>query len=384
MSEPPALKPYKTLDAWRGIASIWVVLVHASLIIGVLFPDLVSTPLFVACYRGGLGVQMFFVISGYCIASAAGSAARREHGFWQFMRARFRRVYPAYWCAFLLYAALAIASSWLVATGRLKSSILGDHDPTHQGWAYTVTNLGLVQAPFHQSYLVGVSWTLCYEVFFYLIIGVGLLCTKGRGETVMLNALHGLTVAALLVLLFAPQYRLFPFDMWPQFGLGVLVYDWLKHSDQQRPRLWAAGIALLTLAFVARWDIPIGTLGEPGRLTFSVALAFAAALLWLHRHDPLLSRVFVIKGLSTVGLFSYSLYLMHVLCLGLLNQAAKRVHLPHALAEVWLLLSLLLALAAGRIFYHFCERPFLRSNRAAKLEPSLEQPGLVTARIEGT
>ena len=80
-AKPYSLKPYLTLDAWRGFASIWVVLVHASLIIGVMFPDLAQSPVFILCKKGGLGVQMFFVISGYCIASAAGSAIRHTHGF---------------------------------------------------------------------------------------------------------------------------------------------------------------------------------------------------------------------------------------------------------------------------------------------------------------
>jgi len=374
-----SLKPYLMLDAWRGFASIWVVLVHASLIIGVLFPDLAHSPVFVLCSRGGLGVQMFFVISGYCIASAAGSAVRHNHGFLGFMRARVKRIYPAYWLAFLLYALLAITSSWLVASGHLKSSILGDHDPARQPWPYTVSNLLLVQAPFGQSYLVGVSWTLCYEVFFYALVGLGLLCWKCKGEPNILSSLHALTAASLLLLVFAPERRAFPLDMWPQFGLGILLYDCLKHPGQLRPRAWAAGIALLVLVFVGRWDIPIGTLGEPGRLTYSVALAFAAALFWLHRFDTLLAKNAVIKVFSTIGLFSYSLYLMHVLCLGLLNQVAKRAHLPHSLAYAWLLLSLLLAIAAGRLFYHFCERPFLKGNRAAILEPARDAPPPVPA-----
>lgn len=371
--EPLTLKPYQTLDAWRGIACLWVLLFHASSIIGVMFPDLFRTPLFVLGSLGSLGVQMFFVISGYCIAGAAGSASRRNHGFWQFMRARFGRIYPAYWCAFLLSAVLAVATVWLVASGHLQNSYLKDHNPLTLGWLYTAANIALLQAPLHQSYLLIVSWTLCYEVFFYLIIGVGVLCAKGRGEAVLLTLLHALTAVCLAVLIVAPRHRLFPFDLWPQFGLGVLVYDWLRHSNQQRPRLWAAGIAGLMLAFAMRWDFLIGTLGEPSRLTFSFALIFAAALLGLHRLDLRLAQMPVIRGLSTIGLFSYSLYLIHMLCLGTLNQIVRRLHLPHALAYVWLFLSLLLAVAAGRIFYHFCERPFLKGNRAAKLEPAAPQ-----------
>jgi len=189
----------------------------------------------------------------------------------------------------------------------------------------------------------------------------------------LLTLLHGLTAAALLVLIAAPRYRLFPFDLWPQFGLGVLVYDWLKHEGQPRPRLWAVGIAVLMLLFAARWDLLIGTVAEPSRLTFAFALVFAAALVGLHRLDLRLAKMPVIRGLSTIGLFSYSLYLTHMLCLGLLNQIVRRLHLPHMLAYVWLFLSLLLALAAGRVFYHFCERPFLKGNRAAALEPAPSQ-----------
>ena len=363
------LMPYQTLDAWRGVASLWVVLYHASSITGIMFPDLFQTPLFVFGSRGSLGVQMFFVISGYCIASAAGGATHRNHGFWQFMRARFRRIYPAYWCAFLLSVILAAVAYHLAASGHLASSYLRDHDPLHQGWLYAAANAVLLQAPLHQSYLLIVSWTLCYEVFFYLVVGIGVLCAKGRGEIFLLNLLHGLTAAALLLLIFVPHYRLFPFDLWPQFGLGVLVYDWLKHAGQPRPRLWAIVIAVLMLSFAVRWDFFIGAVAESSRLTFSWALIFATVLLGLHRLDLRLAQVTVIRGLSTIGLFSYSLYLIHMLCLGLLNQVVRRVHLPHTLAYVWLFLSLLLALAAGRVFYHFCERPFLKGNRAAALEP---------------
>ena len=55
---------YRMLDAWRGLAALWVVMLHVRL---------ETTPDWL--YRfgayGHLGVPMFFVISGYCIANAA-------------------------------------------------------------------------------------------------------------------------------------------------------------------------------------------------------------------------------------------------------------------------------------------------------------------------
>ena len=364
------LKPYQALDTWRGIASLWVVMFHSGEIITDRFPSLAHQPLYLLCSNGYLGVQMFFVISGYCIANAAGSALRRDHGLWQFLRARGRRIYPPYWIALAFYALLSLGATALIASGHLKSSVLAGQDLRQQPALYFASNLTLSQAIFHQTRLCGVAWTLCYEIFFYLIIGIALLALKRRGEPAMLSALHGLTVAALLLLLAVPQYRFYPLDMWPQFGLGILAYDWLRHPDQKRPRVWAAASALLLLAFTLLRDVPIGTLGQTSRSTFLVSLIFAGMLVLFYRYDGAFTRNRVVRVIGEVGLFSYSLYLIHVPCLGLFNQAVKAVHLQESLAGIWFAASLLAALAAGRLFYHLFERPFLQGNRAAKLEPS--------------
>lgn len=55
---------YHLLDASRGFAALWVVMLHVSLL-GL------PQPIYEFSSFGLLGVQMFFVISGYCIANAA-------------------------------------------------------------------------------------------------------------------------------------------------------------------------------------------------------------------------------------------------------------------------------------------------------------------------
>ena len=73
----PKTHTYKTLDAWRGIASLWVVMLHACVpAIGTRYFALQLQPIYAFSLLGSLGVQMFFVISGYCIANAASSSVR--------------------------------------------------------------------------------------------------------------------------------------------------------------------------------------------------------------------------------------------------------------------------------------------------------------------
>ena len=65
---------YQMLDALAWDRMLWVVAIHGSVGLVQQNPALVHSPLMFLCLNGGLGVQLFFVISGYCIACAAASA----------------------------------------------------------------------------------------------------------------------------------------------------------------------------------------------------------------------------------------------------------------------------------------------------------------------
>lgn len=363
-SSPKAssLKPYGTLDLWRGVAALWVVLFHTSATITGRFPDLRQTLLYEFNSLGYLGVQIFFVISGYCIASSACSNLRRGDTWAAFAYARVRRVYPPCWASLALIASFSLLAQFLVASGRLHSSALAGRDLLHQSALYYLSNLTLTQMEFGQPYLSIVCWTLSYEVAFYLIISVFLIKgIRARSEAVLLTGLHGVTLASLALLALAPAHRIFPFDLWPQFGLGVLVFDVLKHPSQIRPKAWLLAVGAALVAFVLTRELRMGPLAEPSRLTFSVALGFALLVLALHRFDAALGQIRAVRALIAVGLFSYSLYLTHFLTLGLVNQVFKLVNLGPSLHWLLLLTCVAAALLAARAFYQFFERPFLHT-----------------------
>ncbi len=363
---PPRLQAYSTLDMWRGFACLFVVLHHEAFILTGRSPQLASFPLYRAGAFGYLGVQMFFVISGYCIAGAACSALRRGDGWAAFMLARARRVYPPLWFSLGLAALLVLAARALVASGRLHGSALADLDILHQPLWYYATNLTLTQMLFGQSFLSIVCWTLCYEVAFYLIVSLFLLGKRaGREEATLLTGLHAVTLAALALLIFAPLWRFFPLDLWPQFGLGIIVYDVLKHPHQMRPKGWLLAAGLAILGFVASRDLAMSLQHEPSRLTFLFTLGFATLLLLLYRHDTTLSRLRLVRSLSAVGLFSYSLYLTHLFTLGIVNQVVRLTPLPVSAHLLIALVCIVVSVGVARLFFHWFERPFVQAKRNA-------------------
>lgn len=359
----PKTHTYKTLDAWRGIACLWVVMVHACLpMIAMRYPDLRFQPLYAFSLLGGLGVQLFFVISGYCIANAASSSLRKGNDVVHFLKARIRRIYPPYFFASAFAFSLCYLALALVRKGYLHSSALASAVTGHQSPLYYFSALTLTQVPLHQQPILIVFWTLCYEVAFYSILA--LLLAIGRrqmSEQFMLNCLHVLTALSLLYLIFVPEHRTFPFDFWPQFGLGVLVYDVLEHK-RKTTRLFGYVIASETVVFALLHNYG-GHLGQEGsRTQFLVSLVFALVLVALAGYDEKLQQVRIVQLLSSVGLFSYSLYLTHLLTLGLVLQVFSKAGKSQSFFVVPFFVQIVLAVIVARGFYILFERPFLNKH----------------------
>ncbi|MGI4788768.1 MAG: acyltransferase family protein [Janthinobacterium lividum] len=355
---------YLTLDAWRGIAGLSVVGFHATK--GVLnrFPEMENHLGCTAGLWGWLGVQLFFVVSGYCITGAAVSNLRRSaFPFRAFVLARFRRIYPTCWFALLGTATFMLAAAKMASKGYLRDDIFTQIGFFQHSVLFYVSNLTLTQLLLHQPLLLDVTWSLCYEVAFYFIAASVLLLTLNwvKKERNFLNALHGLTVACLTLLIIVPSRCGDPFDLWPQFGMGVLAFDWISYSHQKSSRGWAAviGVQMLVLS-----GIDHGTLGamqQPARASCLVCLVFAILLVVLYRWDLALSQLRPIKWLSGIGMFSYSLYLTHTLTLRAVNQVARLIHLSDP--PIVFAIGIVISLIAARIFYQCFERPFISARK---------------------
>ena len=99
----PSCARYKSLDMWRGVACLMLLLYHATFYAQLTFRasdpgtwSLAGLPLNLIrkCW---IGVPIFFVISGYCISASIDSLRRRDHSLWDYFVRRVRRIYPPLW-----------------------------------------------------------------------------------------------------------------------------------------------------------------------------------------------------------------------------------------------------------------------------------------------
>lgn len=118
-------------------------------------------PLIPIAKYGYLGVQFFFMISGFVIFMTAANATPLS-----FIRSRAIRLYPAFWaCCTITFAAILIADD-----PRFSASL-----PQY------LINMTMGSAFFHQPSIDGAYWSIFIEIRFYLLVLIVLLLGKMKG-----------------------------------------------------------------------------------------------------------------------------------------------------------------------------------------------------------
>ena len=353
---------YLFLDELRGIAALMVVLFHFyseqtnSPIhepLKAIFPAAIDW----ALTYGYLGVQVFFVLSGFVIVNSL-------HRTWitpgysaNFAVRRSIRLDPPYWTIIGLMALSMVARpGW---QGQFRGDSGGSIDPI--GWGL-LANLVYLQDLLGYPSLLGVAWTLCLEVQFYLatilMIGLGQrLVGKAAWESG--RGLRSGSVALVIpTYLGSLGYWLFihhrtALGYWHMFSLGALL-NWSLTGRIPRAWFWVA--ALLPLAGGL-------ALGEP----VTVFATVVAAVIALAGEVGFLARGFGSRVLLYLGRISYSLYLVHLM-VG--KRCLHKVIAIFGLSTASALLAFGVAIASSVIAAHLLhvavERPTLILSRRLK------------------
>jgi len=365
---------FPELESLRGIAILLVFFFHAD---GVLTPPHggIVEPLWLAFLRAGhVGVDLFFILSGFLLGRPflAAAASGRMPSLRRYAQRRTLRILPLYWVA-VLVATLLVARNW--------------EDLRH----------GIPYLFFLNSFAGGAQpmfpfsipwWSLATEVQFYVVLPLlPLLLMSRRGRIIGVGLLAAYAVAFVgldrgwwrmqsidgYVLLHASV-----FGCGPLFLLGISAAALhLHYGEAIRARLasipWmrAGGAdALLVatwvgIAYVLQWAAFLG-FPEAERASnhfyHTVAGILLTAVLLALLLAPLrLKALWSNRLLGTVGVLSYSLYLVHVPILSAAlkppNGAASSGWTPAHMAAVIGLLLLCLGISA--ITYRLIERPFL-------------------------
>ena len=343
---------YASLDHWRGFAAIAVLTFHGFGAVRGAGLEVHSSMVLVksAADLGWLGVHLFFVISGYCIAAKVDSVIAAGDGAWQFAKDRFLRIYLPYWAACVFAAGIGVAAlpfnagTWASTVPSSLSSL--------------VSNILLVEPYTGADPLLLVSWSLVFEMGFYLIVACGLaLYQRGAPGTLLYGLAYALAVGGLAGVHGGSLYAL---KYWPEFLSGCAVYLALR-SGRGYPRTPAFLAVPLSLAVLAAAVMP----AQGAAWQTSVAAIFAVILWALHPVDAYVVGLRALKWLATIGAMSYSVYLVHQPVVGRIVNALSRVFPPDSAAYALVQIAGWCgALIVSWMFFKCCEMPLERVRRS--------------------
>jgi len=157
---------FDSIQAMRGVAAIAVVYYHIFVIAGRFLDLPYRGPL---AEMGNLGVDFFFVLSGFIITWVHFFDFGKRSEVLRYAAKRAVRIYPLLW----------IIISFKLASVMAFPAI----SPASKDYAKTVTASFLL-IPSASGYIIDVQWTLVYEATFYVLFGIALLCGK-RGAVVL-------------------------------------------------------------------------------------------------------------------------------------------------------------------------------------------------------
>jgi exopolysaccharide production protein ExoZ len=350
------------LEGMRGMAILLVLMVHYAVAWTILFPqaahDTTSTGLMadIIFSLGNSGVDLFMALSGYLIYD---HLMTRPQPFITYFGRRVRRIFPAY---------LAVLSVYVVLMLMTPSKSKLPLEPI-DAIIYIIECALLIPAFFGKDPIVGISWSLTFEILFYLLLPLLIFTTGQRrrgwlARVVILCCVGGLI--ALVAQIVGGQSGQERFIM---FVGGMLAREALVRCSYKFPRpILVESLALLTLmvalAYMAYWRGPepfvYPLFPQAFHRSLILCIAFSAMLAGSLGVHGICRRVFEFTPLRLLGEVSFSFYLVHNLAMRITIGAVAPCVTP-GMADTfyWLAMpfAFILCLIPGLLLYVLIERP---------------------------
>lgn len=290
---------YAVLDAWRGVCALLVTTVHIPLAhrwLGAQWFENMQ-----------LFVDFFFVLSGFVMCHAYGQKLNEPVQYNSFMIRRFGRIWPLH--AAMLAGFVALELVKLGAQVGLKIPMDGEAFSGPRSLSTLVSNVFLTQS-FNLHGMTswnGPAWSIGVEFYAYLVFGLVVFFAGMRTAAFAALATVGLAGVAL----FAPHWMFTTHDFGffrCLFGFftGCLVYQAVQKG---RPAWVGTGAELLAVALL----IVFMALVRPNASSLAAPLVFASVVYVFAFERGPVSVLLRTAPAQALGLWSYSIYMVHML-----------------------------------------------------------------------
>jgi peptidoglycan/LPS O-acetylase OafA/YrhL len=284
---------------------------------------------------GWLGVEVFFVISGFVIPYSLYRARYRLRDFFRYVARRVIRLDPPYLAAIALILVLEYVTS--LKSGR---PFMAEAEPV--GWTRVLLHVGYLNIFTRYAWLNPSFWTLAIEIQYYLLMGLAFPLLVSRRPVIRLGTVAVMAASSVLarpLLTPAPYARFVP-GFLCLFLFGILTFQLhvgrIRRAEYVTAMIVVAATSLVTL----------------GRLP-SLAGLGAVGVILAYRGQPSAVPAFLAR-------ISYSLYLLHW---PVANHTLSIVGMKYLKAEsdaartLVLLITLGVCLASAYLLYIAVERP---------------------------
>lgn len=344
------MKRVPQLDSIRGLA-VLVVLLHNT--------DKNLYTGFIA-RNGWMGVDLFFVLSGFLITGILLDTKGLDGYFRNFYARRCLRIWPLYYSALLFMFVLVP----LVRPSEAQKVFASRSMPW---WSYFIFLQNfLVPVITRATGLLGVSWSLAVEEQFYLVWPLVVrYCSEAQ-----------VRIIAIVLICFSPVLRFYlvqgQFDVYPNTfcrldglmagALLALLFRSKSFSREAYARLaWAVLIIASPMALVtadhARWVV----------YSFTALASASFVYLAMSSKQKWLQAVLANRFLRYTGTISYGIYLLQKIPM----DAAQSLHLDRYPAIVLPLIAAV-TYAVATLSWNLLEKPCLRLKRFFEVRPSTQ------------
>ncbi|MEH2242010.1 acyltransferase family protein [Nostoc sp.] len=352
-------KKLNLLQVYRGVAAVLVVLTHGNRILS---RELHQDDLLQIFHFGWIGVDFFFVLSGFIIFYIHQFDLGKPNKFKSFFFKRFIRVYPLYWT--------------ILATKILISLFNTNKDSIYQRSADEIVKAFLLlpqDRSILESTFIGVSWTLSYEVFFYCIFGLLILKNTKITQSIICAWIIGITLNLFHLLPIGENFILgFIFDQHNlEFVLGCLAaYTISKYQFKFASSLIYASIFMLLISVI---NTKYGEFDVSGVYSL-IAYGIPFTLLIIGSVYLEISKIIKIPPILVyIGNASYSIYLTHGFFLSntskIFTKFTEKLNILHLIQNpsiyynVSAFIIVVIGVAMGCVIHSYVEKPLITNLR---------------------